>query len=241
MTRIDLPSLPTYTDEQIEAWLQGLLAIAWSDGDFDPQEQELIAEFTLEQMQYGKNSCSLAPISPEEIAQLLGKHTAAADNFMRTAVMVAIADGVYTHSEAQILHRFADALGLEPEVLKSLEHTIYLQTDEIIDSRQPHPQSPPENYLEGHPEGHSVDVLAPVRGWLDGLEMHDPRVARFMCKLIPSQCPFERDVTLFGHKVVHIPPMCKLNPLYDQLVGLRFRALSYLSNDCHEDITSLIQ
>jgi tellurite resistance protein len=232
----DLPSLPTYTDEQIEAWLQGLLAIAWSDGDFDPQEQELIAEFTLEQMQHGKDSCSLEPISPEEIAQLLGKHTAAADNFMRTAVMVAIADGVYTHSEAQILHRFADALGLEPEVLKSLEHTMYLQTDEI-DSSQPPAKSPAENHLEEHPR----DVLSPVRGWLDGLEMHDRRVARFMCKLIPSQCPFERDVTLFGHKVVHIPPMCKLNPLYDQLVGLRFRALSYLSNDCQEDITSLIQ
>jgi hypothetical protein len=55
--------------------------------------------------------------------------------------------------------------------------------------------------------------------------------------MIPPQCPFERDVTLFGHKVVHIPPMCKLNPLYDQLVGLRFRALSYLADDCKEDVS----
>ncbi len=216
-----------YTDEQIEAWLQGLLAIAWSDGDFDPQEQELIAELTLVQMEQSqKNSCSLEPVTPEEIAQLLGKNTPAADNFMRTAVMVAIADGVYTHSEAQILHRFADVLGLKPEVLKSLEHTMYVQTDSEI----------------RHSEHHtSVDVLSPVRGWLDGLEMNDPRVARFMCKLIPSQCPFERDVILFGHKIVHIPPMCKINPLYEQLVGLRFRALSYLADDCHEDITALIQ
>lgn len=223
---INNPEL-TYTDEQIEAWLQGLLAIAWSDGDFDPQEQELIAELTLEQMEHSdKNYCSLEPVTPEEIAQLLGKNTPAADNFMRTAVMVAIADGVYTHSEAQILHRFADALGLEPEVLKSLEHTMYLQTDAEI------------RYSEHHPH---VDVLSPVRGWLDGLEMHDPRVARFMCKLIPAQCPFERDVKLFGRKIVHIPPMCKINPLYEQLVGLRFRALSYLADDCHEDITALIQ
>ena len=55
--------------------------------------------------------------------------------------------------------------------------------------------------------------------------------------MIPSQCPFERDVTLFGKKVVHIPPMCKLNPLYEQLVGLRFRALSHLADDLGEDVT----
>jgi tellurite resistance protein len=220
----------TYTNEQIEAWLQGLLAIAWSDGDFDPQEQELIAELTMEQMAHGnKNFCSLDPVTPEEIAQLLGKNTPAADNFMRTAVMVAIADGVYTHSEAQILHQFANALGLDLEVLHSLEHTIYQKTDQLRTEI---------NHPESHPNG---DVLAPVRGWLDGLEMHDPRVARFMCKLIPAQCPFERDVTLFGRKIVHIPPMCKINPLYEQLVGLRFRALSYLADDCHEDITALIQ
>jgi hypothetical protein len=79
--------------------------------------------------------------------------------------------------------------------------------------------------------------LLPVRHWLDDLEMHDPRVARFLCKLIPPQCPFERDVKLFGRKVVHIPPLCKLNPLYEQLVFLRFRALSYLADDCKEDVS----
>jgi hypothetical protein len=80
-------------------------------------------------------------------------------------------------------------------------------------------------------------VLNPVRHWLDGLEIHNPKVAHFLCKMIPSQCPFERDVIVFGRKLAHIPPMCKLNPLYDQLMGLRFRALSYLADDCGEDIT----
>jgi hypothetical protein len=36
--------------------------------------------------------------------------------------------------------------------------------------------------------------------------------------------PLRRDVVLFGRKVLHIPPMCKLNPLYDQVVALRCRA-----------------
>ena len=79
-----------------------------------------------------------------------------------------------------------------------------------------------------------------MRDWLDGLDIQDPRVARFLCKMIPSQCPFARDITLFGRKIVHIPPMCKINPLYEQLVGLRFRALSYLADECGEDISPYI-
>ncbi|NJL20055.1 MAG: nitrogenase, partial [Leptolyngbyaceae cyanobacterium SM1_3_5] len=38
----------------------------------------------------------------------------------------------------------------------------------------------------------------------------------------------ERDITCFGWAIAHIPPLCKLNPLYDQLVGLRFRSLCCL-------------
>jgi hypothetical protein len=54
--------------------------------------------------------------------------------------------------------------------------------------------------------------------------------------MIPAHCPFERDVVLFGRKVLHIPPMCKLNPLYTQVVALRCRALSFLA-EAGEDIS----
>lgn len=83
-----------------------------------------------------------------------------------------------------------------------------------------------------------VDLLQPLRQWLDSLEIQNRKFAKFIAKLIPAQCPFERDITLFGRKIAHIPPMCKLNPLYDQLVGLRFRALCYLVDKCGEDIGS---
>ena len=53
----------------------------------------------------------------------------------------------------------------------------------------------------------------------------------FIVHLIPSQCPFERDIILFGRKLVHSPPMCTINPLYEQLVALRFRCLGHLSVD----------
>lgn len=79
--------------------------------------------------------------------------------------------------------------------------------------------------------------LQPLRQWLNGITLTDPQTARLLCKLIPAQCPFERDIHLFGKVLFHIPPMCKLNPLYEELVGLRFRALCYLADECGEDIT----
>jgi hypothetical protein len=83
-----------------------------------------------------------------------------------------------------------------------------------------------------------LNILQPLRQWLDEIEIQDPKLARFLSKAIPAQCPFERDIKVFGHLVGHIPPLCKLNPLYDQLVGLRFRALCYLVDQCGEDIQS---
>ena len=80
--------------------------------------------------------------------------------------------------------------------------------------------------------------LSPLKKGLDSIEINNPRLAIFLCKLIPSQCPFERDLSFFGHILFHIPPMCKLNPLYNELIHLRFRALCYLADVCGEDITS---
>jgi hypothetical protein len=81
-------------------------------------------------------------------------------------------------------------------------------------------------------------TLQPIQLWLDGVEVRNAKTARWIAKLIPAQCPFERDVKLLGRTVAHIPPLCKLNPLYDQLVMLRFRALCYLAEECGEDIRS---
>ncbi|WP_416669582.1 Mo-dependent nitrogenase C-terminal domain-containing protein [Egbenema bharatensis] len=83
------------------------------------------------------------------------------------------------------------------------------------------------------------DILAPFRNWLDRIEVNDSRLAHFLCQLIPCQCAFERDITLFG-RTFHIPALCKLNPLYDELISLRFRALSYLADVCGEDVERYI-
>ncbi|MCJ8279029.1 MAG: Mo-dependent nitrogenase C-terminal domain-containing protein [Rivularia sp. ALOHA_DT_140] len=78
--------------------------------------------------------------------------------------------------------------------------------------------------------------LNPIRQWLNKLEINNPALAHFICRMVPVQCPFERDICLFGRTIVHIPPMCKLNPLYEEVSGLRFRALCYLADECGEDV-----
>ena len=87
------------------------------------------------------------------------------------------------------------------------------------------------------PKTHFSPVKS-MREWLDGIEVNDRELAHTLCKLIPAQCPFERDIKFFGRTLFHIPPMCKLNPLYEQLVTLRFKALCYLADRCGEDVTN---
>ena len=81
-----------------------------------------------------------------------------------------------------------------------------------------------------------LNCLSPIRQWLNSLEIRNATLAHLICRVIPVQCPFERTICLFGHTLVHIPPLCKLNPLYEEVVGLRFRALCYLADDCKEDV-----
>lgn len=79
-------------------------------------------------------------------------------------------------------------------------------------------------------------MLKPLKHWLDGVDVREPNLAHRLCRLIPSQCPFERDIRL-GAWTFHIPALCQLNPVYEQLVFLRFRALCYLADECGEDIS----
>jgi tellurite resistance protein len=209
--------------DQAELWVRGLLMVAWADGDFDPAEQELVATL----VQHPVGASPMLAVTAAELQAAFGSDTARAEDFLRTAVMVAIADGVYTTAEDTIITMFATALGSGTAVLAALRSTL---VDAAVAPAIAPISAPPG----------SLDPLQPVRQWLDRMQVQDPQVARFLCRLIPSQCPFERDVVLFGKKIVHIPPMCKINPLYEQLVGLRFRALSYLADDLGEDISAYL-
>jgi tellurite resistance protein len=238
-----------YSPSQIKVWLRGLLTVAWADGNFDTSEKQIIQAMVDSEFAPNTDFETLEPIEPAALAQEL--QLDAAQNFLRMAVMVALADGTYSDAENNQILAFAKALSIEPQALTSLQST--LQDLRLLDREKSASTSQPAGGEKGISALYlsslmpaigkavtQVDPLKPTRDWLDQLTIEDPRLARFVCKLIPSQCPFERNVTLFGRKVIHIPPMCKINPLYEQLVGLRFRALSYLADDCGEDVSSYV-
>ncbi len=217
----------TPTPAQVKIWLRGLLTVAWADGQFDAEEHALIEGLVSQDLLSEVKTETFEPITASELAAGLGDDPQTAENFLRTAVMVALADGLYSRQEDQLLTGFGRALNLKVDALDSLRNTLDGEHSELEKQAQRAGKQAPE-------------VLKPVRQWLDDFEVQDPKVARFLCSMIPSQCPFERTVTLFGKKVIHIPPLCKLNPLYEQLVGLRFRSLSYLADDCKEDVSAYI-
>lgn len=43
-----------------------------------------------------------------------------------------------------------------------------------------------------------------------------------IARLIPDTCPFERTIHI-GKWVIKIPPLCKLNPFYDQLMEFKWK------------------
>ena len=217
--------METLTQEHSEVWIQGLMTVAWSDGHLDDCEQELITEIL-----HNENNVShpteFVPISLETLKRCFAGDKNASENFLKTAVMVALADGIYSSQEDELLQTFCNALEIDPPVLAHLRSTLDGKEQEL-----PSGLRPPKP---------GKSALGPVKEWLDSVEIEDPKVARFLCKLIPADCPFERDVVLFGKKIVHIPPMCKINPLYEQLVGLRFRSLSFLADKCKEDVSAYL-
>jgi tellurite resistance protein len=232
----------SYTTEQTNAWIRGLISLAWADGHFDPEEQEMIRSLLHQDLTDTEKSKALEPISPDELAKVLGQDSEVAENFLRTAVMVALADGDYSSGEDELLHQYCQALGVKPDALDILRTTLQnLAAAQPTEGDTGGQVQPIASGLVAPPaHGEQLDVLHPVRDWLDNMNVQDPKIAKLLCKMIPPQCPFERDVKLFGRKLVHIPPLCKLNPLYEQFTGLRFRALSYLADDCGEDISEFI-
>jgi hypothetical protein len=119
-----------------------------------------------------------------------------------------------------------------------MQHTVKnLVLSSWISNSQPK-ESPVSQATFAKPKRPKIDLFSPLRNWLDNIEVKNPTFAHRLCKSIPNQCPFERQIELFGHTILSIPPMCKLNPLYNEVIGLRFRAICYLADVCGEDVSS---
>ena len=83
----------------------------------------------------------------------------------------------------------------------------------------------------------NFDLLSPLRQRLEAIEIHNPQIARLICTVIPAQCPFARDIKIGNQVLFTIPPLCKLNPFYEQLMMLRWRSLTFLADECGENVT----
>ena len=205
-----------YTQSQISAWLRGLMSVALADNDYSEQERTLFNQVShTEEWGEAVTINNLESISAQELADALGSDREVGQNFLRMAVMMALADGKYSDTEDQVIQGFCKALNQEIKEINDLRQNLKA----VSIHKQPHP-----------------NVLKPLKEWLDHMDIHDSQLANLICKVIPAQCPFERDIVVFGRKLMHIPAMCKINPIYDQLAGLRFRSLSYLA-DKGEDIS----
>lgn len=71
-------------------------------------------------------------------------------------------------------------------------------------------------------------MLNHIKRTLEAIEVTNQEQANLLCTLIPSACPFARTINLGIFKLV-IPPLCKINPLYEDLMMLRFKAQCYLA------------
>ena len=55
-------------------------------------------------------------------------------------------------------------------------------------------------------------------------------INQLIITVIPATCPFAKTFQVAGFTIT-IPPLCKLNPFYNQLMELRFNALSELASN----------
>lgn len=204
----DISSIPHEHTPSGEAGKRVLLAalyhLALADGVFAASERELL-EKRLRQDLPGISLDELKRPGDAALCHRLGVGTPLAEEFLRNAVMVAMADGFISQQEVTLLQHWSTQLDVGKEVVMAIQSDCS-ETE------------------------HTPEVIEALRRWLDRIEPSDRDMARFLVRLIPAQCPFERDVVVFGKKLVHIPPMCKINPLYEQLSMLRFRCLCFLES-----------
>ena len=97
---------------EVEVFARGLWYLATIDGEADEREEKLIKEFLEEaQSDLGWAEVTRGDFSPLEAANLL-ETTFLRRIFMKVAVALVHADGVYTDNERTAIGEFADVFGM---------------------------------------------------------------------------------------------------------------------------------
>jgi tellurite resistance protein len=97
--------------QEVEVFARGLWYLATIDGEADPREEAMIKEFLEEtKSTLAWSEVTRGDFAPLEAANLL-EATFLRRIFMKLAVAVVHADGVYTDNERQAIGEFADVFG----------------------------------------------------------------------------------------------------------------------------------
>jgi tellurite resistance protein len=99
--------------DQAEAFARGLITVAKADGEIHEREAALIADFYASTTNRAIDMGSLERAAPADGAYLAAALPApeARELFLKTAVLLAFADGNYSAAESKVIAAFAAALG----------------------------------------------------------------------------------------------------------------------------------
>jgi tellurite resistance protein len=107
--------------QEVEVFARGLWYLATIDGEAEPREQTLIREFLDEANSDLKwEEVTRGDFSPLEAATVL-ETTFLRRIFMKVAVALVHADGVYTDNERTAIGEFADVFGMSNADFGSIE------------------------------------------------------------------------------------------------------------------------
>jgi tellurite resistance protein len=113
-------------DDQAEAIARGLYAVARADGDVHEREAALIADFyaQVDADPAAFSALQRAPrIEPAALALAL-PDAALRQLFVKTALLLAYADGTYSAGESKVVAEYARALEVGDADLRSLESQV---------------------------------------------------------------------------------------------------------------------
>ncbi len=114
------------TEEQAEAIGRGLFAVAKADGNVHPAEAALITEFYASTTENPATLGSLereSQIQGGQLADLLPGQDLR-ELFLKTALLLAYADGVYADGEKKLVSEYAHSLGVDDAGLTAMEQDV---------------------------------------------------------------------------------------------------------------------
>jgi len=84
-----------------------------------------------------------------------------------------------------------------------------------------------------------VGLLGAGLQWFDALELHDPKVAQLLCKLIPARCPLREKSSSLTTLYFIFHPCASWTLSTSKWLAYASR-LSYLADECGEDVAILL-